>query len=353
LIGRTVVYLTVPGMKPRPRNLALVAVVVPTLAALVACGASKPVSAPTAGASATATSGAAATTPPGAPPPTTAGGASAPPASSYPALSGTGYFLGVGSTDGGLYTLSHGTLTKVITDTSYEFFATAAVAPNGSFVASVTSASKVKVQPFGGAAHTLAPTIQATRILQISPDNDGILVPTDQTHVATLSATSGALTAYATAKSGYYFGVFGPDLSDCIELGMGTSTILDTDPMDTSHATTAIAPSGQYYYRVQSVLGYFDHFAVVMLKPNGTPAGDAGRVTGANALVNLRTGEILATPGGGQITGGFYLNDQTVILRETIGGVDSIINAGPNGHVAAGLTLPPSVANLSLIAWTK
>jgi hypothetical protein len=266
-------------------------------------------------------------------------------------LTGTGFFLGVGPSTGGLYTLHNGVLTQVITDTSYEFFSTAAVSPDGQKVAWIGSDNHARVQTIGGGAPvSVGPAIVSVRIPEFSPNNTDLLVATDNTNIGLLHLGSGTVSPFASPMSGYYFGVCNPDLSLCVQ-SQG-ATIKTADPVSASSPITAIAPSGQFYYRIQSLLGYFDDFAVVMLKPNGTPAGDAGRVTGANAIANLRTGDIVATPGGGDVKGGFYLNNQTVILRETIGGVDTVVNAGPNGHVSATVTVPASAANLALIGWT-
>lgn len=341
---------TVPAMTPRVRLMVATAAVLSASFALTACGGP---STPSPGASGTPTAAGSTpgidATPPASTPASTAGGGGG--GGGAATLTGTGFFLGTGAANGGLYTLHNGTLTQVINDTSYEFFSTATVSTDGQKVAWIGADSHLRVQTIGGAAATsVGPAIVAARIPQFSPNPNDVVVATDTTHLGLLHLDSGTVSAWATPMAGYYFGVCAPDLSDCVQ-SQG-ATIKTADPLTPTSPITAVAPAGQYYYRVQSVLGYFDDYAVVMLKPNGTPAGDAGRVTGANALVNMRTGEILATPGGGDVTGGFYLTDQTVILRETVGGVDTVVNAGPNGHVVGTTTVPASAANLALIGWT-
>jgi hypothetical protein len=93
------------------------------------------------------------------------------------------------------------------------------------------------------------------------------------------------------------------------------------------------------------------HHVIALLKPAGSPGGDAARTLGANAVVDTTTGAYVPLPDGGQLRGGFYMANGNAVLRMAIGGADKIRLVSPAGAVLDEVVVPPAAVNHLLLGY--
>ncbi len=266
-------------------------------------------------------------------------------------IDGTLFFLGVGAA-GGIYYLHDNTLTLAISDASFGFFQSATMSPDGKKLAWILSDSaggtgQMRVQTYGGGSVTIGPaTINNGYPPQWSADSSNMIVGYGPSGWGRLDATTGAITPMPSA-SGCCFGVFSPDGAYAIlRNGLNTSVVHS----DGSSPVPALAPSGQVFGRVQS-LSPDGHHVIALLRPAGSPGGDAARALGANAIVDTVTGSYVPIGDGGMLRGGFYLADGNAVLRVIIGGADRVRLVSAAGAVLDEVIVPPAAVNHLLLGY--
>ncbi len=283
------------------------------------------------------------------------GAAEPSPSAETPAqLDGTVFMLAIGSTNGAIhYLYKTGVLTLVHPDTSFAFFQSVTMSPNGKRIAYIdadgagASGPLIVQTEYGGPPAPVGPsTLVNTYLPQWAPDSNSVIVATSSGGVGRLDVTTGTFTPI-TSASGCCFGRFSPDQTYAI-LQNGTS--ISVVKADGSGPVPALAPSGQVFNRIQS-LSPDGHHVIALLKAPGEPSGDAGRSLGANAIVDTATGTSEPIAGGGTLRGGFYLANGNAVLRVTAGGVDKIVLASPSGTVLDEFTVPPAAADMALLGY--
>jgi hypothetical protein len=266
-------------------------------------------------------------------------------------IDGTLFFLGVGAA-GGIYYLDNDVLTLAISDASFGFFQSATMSPDGQKLAWILAASagatgQLRVQTYGGGSVTIGPTtINNGYTPQWSADSSSVIVGYGGSGWGRLNVTSGVITPMPSA-SGCCFGVFSPDGAYAIlRNGLNTSVV----HADGSSPVSALAPPGQVFSRIQSLSPDGRH-VIALLKPAGSPGGDAGRVLGANAIVDTVTGTSVPISDSGMLRGGFYRADGNAVLRITIGGADKVRLVSPAGAVLDEVAVPPAAVNHLLLGY--
>jgi len=284
---------------------------------------------------------------------------STPAASAAPApapaarLSGTLFYLGVGNTNGGLYTLKSGTVTKVVNDTSFMFFQSAVVSPDGTKVAyvlgdGVGATGQLRVLTIGGGSITIGPTtITNVQPPQWTPDGVGVLVSYGTAGQYGLVNLSGIVTPISSA-SGCCFSLRSADGAYAIVRGTGTMNITHADG---SSPVAGVVPAGKQVQRLQS-LSPDGHHVAALLRDAGSPGGDAGRAVGANAIVDLPAGTIGSVPGGGTLREAWYQPDGNLVIRVDTGSAKVVRLVSPAGAVLDELTEPPAASGLELISYS-
>jgi hypothetical protein len=319
----------------RPRRVAVLAI----LLAATGCSSPTPTDPPFPGASETTVAA------PSLPPSPTA--APAPAAN----IDGTLFFLGVGAA-GGIYYLHDNVLTLAISDSSFGFYQSATMSPNGQKLAWILAdgaggTGQLRVQTYGGGTVTIGPTTISNLYLpQWSSDSTSVIVGYGATTWGRLNVTSGAITPL-TSASGCCFGIFSPDGAYAI-LGSGGST--SVVHADGSGPVPVLVPAGQVYSRIQSLSPDGRH-VIALLRPTGSPGGDAARSLAANAIVDTVTGATVPVPGGGELRGGFYRADGNAVLRVGGGGGDRVRLVSPAGAVLDEVVVPPGAANHLLLGY--
>ncbi len=283
-------------------------------------------------------------------------GTASPSAPAEPAaqLDGTVFMLAIGSTNGAIhYLYKTGVLTLVHPDTSFAFFQSVTMSPNGKRIAYIDADGASAPGPmivqteYGGPPTTIGPsTINNGYLPQWAPDSNSMIVAYGSGSYGRLNVTTGTLTPI-TSASGCCFGRFSPDQNYAILQNGTTISVVNADG---SSPVPALAPSGQVFNRIQS-LSPDGHTVIALLKAPGEPSGDAGRSLGANAIVDTATGTSKPIPGGGTLRGGFYLADGNAVLRVTAGGVDKIVLASPAGAVLDEFTVPAAAADMALMGY--
>jgi hypothetical protein len=266
-------------------------------------------------------------------------------------IDGTLFFLGVGAA-GGINYLDNDVLTLAISDASFGFFQSATMSPDGQKLAWILAASagatgQLRVQTYGGGSVTIGPTtINNGYTPQWSADSSSVIVGYGGSGWGRLNVTSGVITPMPSA-SGCCFGVFSPDGAYAIlRNGLNTSVV----HADGSSPVSALAPPGQVFSRIQSLSPDGRH-VIALLKPAGSPGGDAGRVLGANAIVDTVTGTSVPISDSGMLRGGFYRADGNAVLRITIGGADKVRLVSPAGAVLDEVAVPPAAVNHLLLGY--
>jgi hypothetical protein len=266
-------------------------------------------------------------------------------------LDGTLFFLGVGSA-GGIYYLHNNVLTLAVSDASFGFYQSATMSPNGQKLAWILSNSaggtgQLRVQTYGGGSVTVGPaTINNGYTPQWSADSSSVIVGYGASGWGRLDVTTGMITPMPSA-SGCCFGVFSPDGAYAIlRSGLNTSVV----HADGTSPVPALAPAGQVFSRIQS-LSPDGHHVIALLKPTGSPGGDAARVLAANAIVDTVTGTYVPIADGGMLRGGFYMADGNAVLRMVIGGADKVRLVSPAGAVLDEVIVPPAAVNHLLLGY--
>jgi hypothetical protein len=330
-------------MTPPTRVAALAATLI-ALVAVTACSANAP------GSPGASRSSAAST-------PTAAAPSGGPAATSAPAraamgnIDGTLFFLGVGQA-GGIYYLHNNTLTLAISDPSFGFYQSATMSPDGKKLAWVLAdmagaTGQLKVQTYGAGSVVLGPsTISNTYTPQWSADSGSVIIGYGTGSWGRLNVTTGVTTPLPSA-TGCCFGVFSPDGAYAIHRNGVTNSVVHADG---SSPVPILTPSGQVYSRIQSLSPDGRHI-IALLRPAGSPGGDAGRALGANAVVDTVTGGVVPMADGGQLKGGFYLANGNAVLRLSVGGADRVRLVSPAGAVLAETVVPAAAANHLLLGY--
>jgi hypothetical protein len=268
-------------------------------------------------------------------------------------LSGTLFYLGVGNANGGLYTLKSGVVTRVVADTSFMFFQSAAVSSDGTKVAFVLAdgaggTAQMRVQTIGGGSVTIGPSTIGNLIPpQWTPDGSGILVGYGTGgQYGLLTVATGAITP-VTSASGCCFSLRSPDGAFAIVRGSGATSITRADG---TGAVPGVVPAGKNISRLQSLSPDGRH-VTTLLKDVGQPGGDAGRAMGSNAIVDLPAGTIGAVPGGGTLREAWYQADGNLLLRVTVGGALKLRLVSPAGTTLDELDEPAGASGLELISY--
>lgn len=269
-------------------------------------------------------------------------------------LTGTLFYLGVGTTNGGLYTLSSGAVTRVVTDTSFMFYQSAVVSPDGTKVAFVVAdgagaTGQLRVQSIGGGSVTIGPSTIGNLIPpQWTPDGTGVLVGYGTTgQYGLVSVATGAITP-VTSASGCCFSLRSPDGAFAIVRGSGATSITHADG---SAPVPGVVPAGKNISRLQSLSPDGRH-VTALLKDVGQPGGDAGRAVGSNAIVDLPAGTIGPVPGGGTLREAWYQANGNLVLRVTVGSAAKVRLVSPAGATLDELDEPAAASGLYLIAYT-
>src|SRR5262249_21982965 len=151
-----------------------------------------------------------------------------------------------------------------------------------------------------------------------------------------LNLTSAIITDVPSA-SPYNWSLFSPDTAYALQnTNTGAWRVVHGDG---TSPVGAHAPAGKEFNRVLSLSPDGKH-VIALLKTPGDPSGDVTRVFAANAIVEVTSGTSEAIPGGGTLHGGFYLPDGNLVLREIIGGVDTVVLASPAGAVLGKTAVP-------------
>jgi hypothetical protein len=270
-------------------------------------------------------------------------------ASSLSSLTGTLYFLGPPSSAGGVYTLHNGVLTRILGNSSFAFYQTATVSPDGQRIVwvlndAVGATGQLRVHTVGGGDTTIGPnTIINVLTPQYLPDAGEVIVGYGSNQSGELNLTSGTMSPYWSTCCLYLISDDG-----AYAILNGTSRVVLSSP--STAPVPVVAPSGERYRRIQSLAPDGQH-AIVLMQPIGAPEGDPGRTLQSNAIVNYVTGTSEATPGGGTLKAGVYYHDGSAILRVDAGGTDTVRLVSPTGTVVDHLDLPTSVANLSFLTY--
>jgi len=331
-------------MTPRTRVAALAATLI-ALVAVTACSANAP------GSPGTSTSPAA-STPAAAPSgPASSAPTSAPAQAVTGNIDGTLFFLGTGQA-GGIYYLHNNTLTLAISDPSFGFYQSATMSPDGQKLAWVLAdaaggTGQLRVQTYGGGTVTIGPsTISNLAAPQWSADSTSVIVGYGGSNVGRLNVTTGAITPL-TSASGCCFGVFSPDGAYAVLRNGATTSVVHADG---SSPVPALAPAGQVFSRIQSLSPDGRH-VIALLRPTGSPGGDAARALAANAIVDTVIGSLEPMADGGVLRGGFYRADGNAVLRVNVGGTDRVRLVSPAGAVLDEVTVPPAAANHLLLGY--
>jgi TolB protein len=267
-------------------------------------------------------------------------------------LSGTLFYLGAGNANGGLYTLRSGVVTKVVNDTSFMFFQSAVVSPDGTKVAFVVAdgagaTGQLRVQTIGGGSTTIGPTTIGNLIPpQWTPDGSGVLVgygTGGQYGLVTIA--TGAVTP-VTSASGCCFSLRSPDGNYAIVRGSAISITR----ADGTSPVPGVVPAGKTFHRLQSLSPDGRH-VTALVRDAGTPGGDAGRAIGSNAIVDLPAGTIGAVPGGGTLREGWYQANGNLLLRVNTGSSLVVRLVSPAGTVLDELTEPAGASGLELLGY--
>jgi hypothetical protein len=278
----------------------------------------------------------------------------APPAPAPAAkLSGTLFYLGVGNVNGGLYTVKSGVVTKVVADTSFMFFQSAVVSPDGTKVAFVLgdgagATGQLRVQIIGGGSTTIGPTTIGNLIPpQWTPDGTGVLVGYGTGgQYGLVTVATGAITP-VTSASGCCFSLRSPDGAFAIVRSSGATSITRADG---TSPVPGVVPAGKTISRLQSLSPDGRH-VTALLHDAGQPGGDAGRAIGSNAIVDLPAGTIGAVPGGGTLREAWYQANGNLLLRVTTPSGLVIRLVSPAGTVLDELTEPAGASGLELIGY--
>ena len=266
-------------------------------------------------------------------------------------IDGTLFFLGVGAA-GGIYYLHNNVLTLAISDSSFGFYQSATMSPDGQKLAWVLAdgaggTGQLRVQTYGGGTVTIGPsTISNLAAPQWSADSTSVIVGYGGSNVGRLNVTTGAITPL-TSASGCCFGVFSPDGAYAVLRNGATTSVVHADG---SSPVPAAAPAGQVFSRIQSLSPDGRHVNA-LLRPTGSPGGDAARALAANAIVDTVTGSSVPMADGGVLRGGFYRADGNAVLRVNVGGTDRVRLVSPAGAVLDEVTVPPAAANHLLLGY--
>jgi len=329
-------------MTPLTKVAALAASLI-ALVSVSACGSGSPGGSPSPGASDSAAPSA--STGPSA-------GATTPAAPAPPtAISGTLFFLGIGA-GGGVYYLHSGTLTLAISDASFGFYQSAIMSPNGQRLAwipndSAGGTAQLRVQTYGGGIVNIGPsTINNVYTPQWKADSSAVVVSYGTGQFGQLNVTTGTLTPIPL-PAGTGFGVWAPDWNHAILGSGGTANVALPNG---SSPVPVVAPAGQKLSRIQS-LSNDAHHVIALVKPVGSPDGDAARTLAANSIVDTTTGAIVPLSDGATIKSGFYRADGTAVLRVTAGGVDQVRIVSAAGVILSTANVPAAAASLVLMGY--
>jgi len=328
-------------MTPPTRVAALAATLI-ALVAVTACSANAPGSPGATTSPATSTPIAASSGPAPTPAPTPAATGN---------IDGTLFFLGIGQA-GGIYYLHNNTLTLAVSNPSFGFYQSVTMSPDGKKLAWVLAdmagaTGQLKVQTYGGGSVVLGPgTISNTYTPQWSADSASVIVGYGNGAWGRLNVTTGVMTPMPSA-SGCCFGVFSPDGAYAILRNGVTNSVVHANG---SGPVPILTPSGQVYSRIQSLSPDGRH-VIALLRPVGSPGGDAGRTLAANAIVDTVTGAVVPMADGGQLKGGFYLRNGNAVLRLVVGGADRVRLVSPAGAVLDEVMVPAAAANHLLLGY--
>jgi hypothetical protein len=268
-------------------------------------------------------------------------------------LSGTLFYLGVGNANGGLYTLKSGVVTKVVNDTSFMFFQSAVVSPDGTKVAFVLgdgagATGQLRVQTIAGGSITIGPATIGNLIPpQWTPDGTGVLVGYGTGgQYGLVSVDTGAITP-VTSASGCCFSLRSADGVFAIVRSSGATSITHADG---TSPVPGVVPAGKNIIRLQSLSPDGRH-VTALLRDAGQPAGDAGRAVGSNAIVDLPAGTVGAVPGGGTLREAWYQANGNLLLRVTVASGLVVRLVSPAGTVLDELTEPAGASGLELLGY--
>jgi hypothetical protein len=272
----------------------------------------------------------------------------APPAGA--GLSGTLLFLGTGNQAGGVYYSHNGNWTYVIPETSFEFYQSVTFSSDGKRFAWVPGAQaqlRVNTENNPPPQNIGPSTISSDFTPQFSQDGNLVFVAYGSGQRGWLNLTSATITAVPSA-SPYNWSLFSPDTAYAVQnSNTGAWRVVHADG---TSPVGAQAPAGKEFNRILS-LSPDGHHVIALLKNPGDPSGDVTRVFAANAIVEVTSGTSQAVPGGGLLHGGFYLLNGNLVLRESIGGVDTVVLASPAGVVLGKAAVPGQGASFPLLGY--
>lgn len=274
-----------------------------------------------------------------------------PPAAAAAHLDGTLFYLGIG-THGGLYSLHGTTVATVVPDSSFMFYQSAVVSPDGHKVAYVLgeqagSTGQLRVLTIGGGAVTMGPsTITNVQPPQWSADGTGIYVAYGSTQFGLINVATGAISP-VTSASGCCFTLRSPDGAFAI---VASGATINVTHADGSSPVLGHTPAGKVWTRLQS-LSPDGHNVTGFLHNVGEPGGDAGRFLGSNSLVDLATGATAAVPGGGTLKQAFYLANGNLIVRVGVGSATQVRLVSPAGAILDQIVEPADATSLVLLSY--
>jgi len=265
-------------------------------------------------------------------------------------VQGTVLLLSFAGAQNGIYDLREGQLSLWYGNETFSFAQSAVVSPQGTRIAFIAVGDgdngPLQVISGDGTYATLGPETLLSEFLPVwAPDGASVLAVDGPAWVR-IAVPSGAVTP-VNAPNGYTISKFSPDLGYAL-MADGSGAV--AAHVDGSGATPVVPPAGKKFHRILS-LSPNGHDVIADVEPPDFPGGDAARSYSANAIVDTRTGTVLAVPGGGTLTSGYYLANGDAILRVTAGGADTVLLVSPTGAVLSQQTVPPSAKDYGLIGY--